>query len=320
MEMFAMFRDEPFIRVYIEEVVANVQNLGNGENVNQNDDLGQDGDTLNDSCGIDDDGVVNDEVAHNINLGEYAAYVEYASFQNSRKEAHRLVETFDELFPGVEHRLCVIHMYANFKLRFKDKALRDIMWAATKAYEPEICRRKSRVLEMTNKDADNWLSAIPPYLWARCMFSPRSKCDLLCYNIGESFNQYISAARDEPIYTMFETIRRLIMREVLFSIIATDGGSNQSTVQSDITTERGIPTNIGRGTGRCASGRGASRVARGKGAGRGVSNNPSGWGRGNTSSLNGRGRGDSSSVNGKGKSASGSATARESDFSTSRAK
>ncbi|XP_071939373.1 uncharacterized protein [Coffea arabica] len=41
-----------------------------------------------------------------------------------------LVETFDVLFPGVEHRFCVRHMYANFKLRFNDKTLRDIMWAA----------------------------------------------------------------------------------------------------------------------------------------------------------------------------------------------
>ncbi|KAL3529236.1 hypothetical protein ACH5RR_008558 [Cinchona calisaya] len=138
MEMLGMFSDKPFIHVYIDEVAANDQNLGNGENVNQNDDLGQDGndqnvnqnvdgdiinsdesgesyivdsdestehdsdfeyfldgDTLNDSCSIDDDGVVNDEVSHNINLGEYPAYVElirddYASSQNSRKEGHEV--------------------------------------------------------------------------------------------------------------------------------------------------------------------------------------------------------------------------------------
>ncbi|KAL3504417.1 hypothetical protein ACH5RR_034258 [Cinchona calisaya] len=102
MEMFGMFRDEPFIRIYIEEVAANDQNLGdivnsdesNESYVMDSDESTEDdsdfeyfldGDTLNDSCGIDDDGVVNDEVAHNINLEEYAAYVElirddYASF------------------------------------------------------------------------------------------------------------------------------------------------------------------------------------------------------------------------------------------------
>ncbi|KAL3535469.1 hypothetical protein ACH5RR_003930 [Cinchona calisaya] len=99
-----------------------------------------------------------------------------------------------------------------------------------------------------------------------------------------------------------------------------DGGSNQPTVQSDITAGRGVKTNIERGTGRGASGRGARKVARGKGAGRGVSNNPSGWGRGNSSSLNGRDKSDSSSINGRGKSASTSATARERGFSTSGAR
>ncbi|KAL3529235.1 hypothetical protein ACH5RR_008557 [Cinchona calisaya] len=43
-----------------------------------------------------------------------------------------------------------------------------------------------------------------------------------------------------------------------------DGGSNQSTVQSDITTGRGVPTNTGRGTRRGVSGRRAKRVAREK--------------------------------------------------------
>ncbi|KAL3510972.1 hypothetical protein ACH5RR_030373 [Cinchona calisaya] len=48
-----------------------------------------------------------------------------------------LVETFEDLFPGVEHRFCVRHLYANFKLRFKDKALRDILWAAARAHLPK---------------------------------------------------------------------------------------------------------------------------------------------------------------------------------------
>ncbi|KAL3509707.1 hypothetical protein ACH5RR_029108 [Cinchona calisaya] len=43
----------------------------------------------------------------------------------------------EELFPGVEHRYYVRHNYANFKLRFKEKQLRDIMWAAARAYVPD---------------------------------------------------------------------------------------------------------------------------------------------------------------------------------------
>ncbi|XP_071918009.1 uncharacterized protein [Coffea arabica] len=122
-----------------------------------------------------------------------------------------LVETFDVLFPGVEHRFCVRHMYANFKLRFKDKALRDIIWAAARAYETDGWSQKMRELQVANREAYDWLSAIPANLWSRCMFNPRSKCDLLSNNVSESFNQYIKEAREEPILSMFEAIRRLIM-------------------------------------------------------------------------------------------------------------
>ncbi|KAL3508263.1 hypothetical protein ACH5RR_027664 [Cinchona calisaya] len=122
-----------------------------------------------------------------------------------------LVETFANLFPRVEHRFCVRHMYANFKLRFKDKALRDIMWAAARAYLPAQWSRKMCELEAADVDAYNWLRAVPAHQWARSMFNPRSKCDLLSNNISESFNQYISSARDEPILTMFESIRKMIM-------------------------------------------------------------------------------------------------------------
>ncbi|KAL3503527.1 hypothetical protein ACH5RR_037976 [Cinchona calisaya] len=54
-----------------------------------------------------------------------------------------LVETFEKMFLGVEYRFCVRPLYVNFKLRFKDKILRDILFAATKAYLPDVHYRKN---------------------------------------------------------------------------------------------------------------------------------------------------------------------------------
>ena len=68
-----------------------------------------------------------------------------------------------------------------------------------------------RELQVANREAYDWLSAIPANLWSRCMFNPRSKCDLLSNNVSESFNQYIKEAREEPNLSMFEAISRLIM-------------------------------------------------------------------------------------------------------------
>ncbi|KAL3528106.1 hypothetical protein ACH5RR_012762 [Cinchona calisaya] len=49
-------------------------------------------------------------------------------------ESEWLIDSIEELFPSVEHRYCVKHMYADFKLSFKVKHLRDIMWATARAY------------------------------------------------------------------------------------------------------------------------------------------------------------------------------------------
>ncbi|KAI8535722.1 hypothetical protein RHMOL_Rhmol10G0195600 [Rhododendron molle] len=45
-----------------------------------------------------------------------------------------LVETFNQMLPSVDHRFCVRHMYANFKLLYKGKDLKDLLWAAARSY------------------------------------------------------------------------------------------------------------------------------------------------------------------------------------------
>ncbi|XP_027158540.1 uncharacterized protein LOC113760170 [Coffea eugenioides] len=122
-----------------------------------------------------------------------------------------LIDCIENKYPRVEHRFCVKHMYANFKLKFKDKHLRDLMWGAARAYSPSHYESKMRELQLVAPEAHAWLSSIPANLWARHTFSPRTKCDLLSNNICESFNQYIKDAREEPLLTMFEAIRRQIM-------------------------------------------------------------------------------------------------------------
>lgn len=129
----------------------------------------------------------------------------------SNLSIHGLIDTIESKYPGVEHRFCLRHMYANFKLRFKDKLLRGIMWAAARAYLSDIFENKMREMHTESPEAYAWLRAIPLRLWARHTFSPRSKCDLLCNNICECFNQYVKDARSEPVLTMFKTIRRQIM-------------------------------------------------------------------------------------------------------------
>lgn len=53
---------------------------------------------------------------------------------------------------------------ANFKLRFKDKELKDLMWGAATAYLEETHNKKMNDLRRLSNEAYGWLKNIPPQL------------------------------------------------------------------------------------------------------------------------------------------------------------
>ncbi|KAI5410498.1 hypothetical protein KIW84_055853 [Lathyrus oleraceus] len=63
-------------------------------------------------------------------------------------------------------------------------------------------------------NAWTWLMAVPTKSWCKHAFSFYPKCDTLMNNISESFNATILAARDKPILTMCEWIRKYLMNRL----------------------------------------------------------------------------------------------------------
>ncbi|XP_012830045.1 PREDICTED: uncharacterized protein LOC105951201 [Erythranthe guttata] len=133
-----------------------------------------------------------------------------------------LVETINELMPGVEHIYCIRHMYANFKLKYKGKELKDLFWkvASTASknewqyYINEIKKADpSTVAENGDEGpcAFKWLMNANPQNWAMSHFSPRAKCDILVNNMNESWSNYIIDASDIHIISMLEWIRKALM-------------------------------------------------------------------------------------------------------------
>ncbi|XP_012846546.1 PREDICTED: uncharacterized protein LOC105966532 [Erythranthe guttata] len=132
-----------------------------------------------------------------------------------------LVETINELMPGVEHRFCLRHMYANFKQKYKGKELKDMFWKASSTANMNDWKcamediKKADPPTLVNGDegecAFNWLMKANPQNWARSHFSTRAKCDILVNNMNESWNNYILDARDMHIISMLEWIRKALM-------------------------------------------------------------------------------------------------------------
>ncbi|GMY34089.1 hypothetical protein FCV25MIE_29331 [Fagus crenata] len=67
-------------------------------------------------------------------------------------------------------------------------------------------------LKKLSPPAYDYLSKISIVTWSRSKFSINPKSDLIVNNLLECFNSYILDARDKPILTMLDTIRRKLMR------------------------------------------------------------------------------------------------------------
>ncbi|GAU26656.1 hypothetical protein TSUD_314310 [Trifolium subterraneum] len=77
-----------------------------------------------------------------------------------------LIPVFEEMFERVEHRLCLRHLYANFKKKFGGgTAIRDLMMGAAKATYQQAWDKKMNELKALDKKAWEWLIAHDPKLW-----------------------------------------------------------------------------------------------------------------------------------------------------------
>ena len=68
--------------------------------------------------------------------------------------------------------------------------------------------------EKENIEAYHWLHNLDPATWTKSKFLLRVKCDMLTSNPCESWNKYIMEAREKPILTMLEMIRRIVIRRI----------------------------------------------------------------------------------------------------------
>ncbi|XP_059461824.1 uncharacterized protein LOC132190802 [Corylus avellana] len=129
------------------------------------------------------------------------------------KDSWGLQPAFDVVLPGGDHRFCVRHLYANYRdSGHRGLALKDKLWAAAVAYTEAEFHKEMDELKHISEDAYNYLSNVDPSLWSRAWFNTFPRCDLLVNNLCECFNAYILNARDLPIISMLEFIRKKLMK------------------------------------------------------------------------------------------------------------
>ncbi|XP_057526298.1 uncharacterized protein LOC130805540 [Amaranthus tricolor] len=116
-----------------------------------------------------------------------------------------LVEALNSVIPEAEIRFCCRHIWANFKIKFPGELFKHHFWKAARAYN-KIWNQNISV------EAYEYLAAIPAKHWSRHAFSSRSKSGMLLNNFCESFNNVLVEAREKPIISLMEWIRRYVMQ------------------------------------------------------------------------------------------------------------
>lgn len=89
--------------------------------------------------------------------------------------------------------------------------MKDLVWAAARATTENGFNYHMNKLKELNEDAYNWLAMKDVRQWSRHALNSYVKSDMILSNIAETFNAWILDARDKPIITMLEKIRRLVM-------------------------------------------------------------------------------------------------------------
>ena len=122
-----------------------------------------------------------------------------------------LIPAMEMLFPTVEHRFCVKHIYNNFKLNFKGLELKATLWRCVAATTAREFENRMQDMKELDKEAWEYLAHIQPIQWTKSHFTPKAISNCYVNNLSESFNSMILKTRDKPIIAMLEWIMVRLM-------------------------------------------------------------------------------------------------------------
>ncbi|XP_042056389.1 uncharacterized protein LOC121800969 [Salvia splendens] len=134
-------------------------------------------------------------------------------FMSDQKKG--LAKAIIEDFPQSEHRLCVQHIYNNFKKRFIRENFKEILWELASSTTHEQYVERMDALRIIYPQAHQYLLGVAPKeKWVKTYFSSHVCCDVILNNICETFNSKIAIPRELAIITMLEEIRTSQMERI----------------------------------------------------------------------------------------------------------
>jgi transposase-like protein len=124
-----------------------------------------------------------------------------------------LEKAVDAVFPRVEHRECMRHLYANFMKHYRGDVFTDHLYLAVRSYTLGLFKWHMQKIYEFAPDAIQYLEEHHNRVWYRCGFAENSKCDYLTNNVSESFNAQIRHLKGVLLHELVDGIRELIMEK-----------------------------------------------------------------------------------------------------------
>jgi hypothetical protein len=124
------------------------------------------------------------------------------------------VPAIQSISEHVEQRLCVKHLYGNWRKKHPGIELKQVLWMAARATTIPAWERAMQRMKSLNENAWKDMMAIPAKFWSRSHFKTDTQCDLQVNNMCEAFNRAILEYRDKPIITLLEGIKHYLTKRI----------------------------------------------------------------------------------------------------------
>ena len=115
----------------------------------------------------------------------------------------------------VEHRLCVRHLYGNFRKRHGGQKVKETLWRAARANTLSEFNKAMESLKVLSVPTWEEMRQYAPGMWSRAGYSTHTNCDLQVNNMCEAFNSAILDLRDLPIISLVEGLKFYITNRIV---------------------------------------------------------------------------------------------------------
>ncbi|XP_058746445.1 uncharacterized protein LOC131619357 [Vicia villosa] len=121
-----------------------------------------------------------------------------------------LVPAILETSQHVEHRLCVKHLYGNWRKKYPGLEMKEALWRAARATTIPGWERAMNHMKELNAKAWKDMMDVPAACWSRSHFKTDTHSDLQVNNMCEAFSRAILEYMDKPIITLLEGIKHYL--------------------------------------------------------------------------------------------------------------